>query len=106
MQLLESKIPLCFRFLGHSDDDVSASVMDFAREYVQVICGLINALPGKSELIHTFLNQLLKQKAPINDAERQQVESLLFIIFEKTKYDEGFFFDRDGEEEAIFLEYR
>lgn len=34
------------------------------------------------------------------------MESLLFIIFEKTKYDEGFYFDRDGEEEAIFLEYR
>ena len=42
----------------------------------------------------------------MNDPERQQVESLLFIIFEKTKYDEGFYFDRDGEEEAIFLEYR
>ena len=37
MQLLESKIPLCFRFLSHSDDDVSAAVMDFTREYVQVI---------------------------------------------------------------------
>lgn len=37
MQLLESKIPLCFRFLSHTDDDVSATVMDFAREYVQVI---------------------------------------------------------------------
>ena len=36
MQLLESKIPLCFRFLSHSDDDVSATVMDFAREYIQV----------------------------------------------------------------------
>lgn len=84
MQLLESKIPLTFRFLSHSDDDVSATVMDFVKEYIQ----------------------LLKQKPAINEAERQKVESLLFIIFEKTKYDEGFYFDRDGEEEAIFLEYR
>jgi hypothetical protein len=37
MQLLESKIPLSFRFLSHSDDDVSATVMDFVKEYVQVI---------------------------------------------------------------------
>ena len=37
MQLLEAKIPLCFRFLAHADDDVSAAVMDFAREYVQVL---------------------------------------------------------------------
>ena len=36
MQLLESKVPLCFRFLSHVDDDVSSSVMDFAREYIQV----------------------------------------------------------------------
>lgn len=53
-----------------------------------------------------LFKKLLKQKTPINDGERQQVESLLFIIFEKTKYDESFYFDRDGEEEAIFLEYR
>jgi len=84
LQLLEAKIPLCFRFLSHEDDDVSSAVMDFAKEYVQ----------------------LLKQKPTVNDTERQRVESLLFIIFEKTKYDEGFYFDRDGEEEAIFLEYR
>ena len=53
-----------------------------------------------------FFLQMLKQKAALNETERQQVENLLFIIFEKTKYDEGFYFDRDGEEEAIFLEYR
>ena len=84
LQLLEAKIPLCFRFLSHSDDDVSAAVMDFAREYIQ----------------------LLKQKPLTNETERQRVQSLLFIIFEKTKYDESFYFDRDGEEEAMFLEYR
>lgn len=49
--------------------------------------------------------QVLKQK-PINEAERRRVESLLFIIFEKTKYDDSFYFDRDGEEEAMFLEFR
>jgi len=49
---------------------------------------------------------LLKQKPLISDTERQRVESLLFIVFEKTKYDEEFYFDRDGEEEALFLEYR
>lgn len=37
MQLLESKIPLTLRFLSHSDDDVSATVMDFVKEYVQVM---------------------------------------------------------------------
>lgn len=57
-------------------------------------------------LISSIIHKLLKQKPAINEAERQKVESLLFIIFEKTKYDEGFYFDRDGEEEAIFLEYR
>lgn len=36
MQLLESRIPLSFRFLSHSDDDVSSTVMEFTREYVQV----------------------------------------------------------------------
>ncbi len=36
MQLLEAKIPLCYVFLNHSDDDVSAAVIDFAKEYVQV----------------------------------------------------------------------
>ena len=105
MQLLESKIPLSFRFLSHSDDDVSATVMDFVKEYVQVIQYWEKIRPEIIQ-IWFFLFQMLKQKAALNETERQQVENLLFIIFEKTKYDEGFYFDRDGEEEAIFLEYR
>lgn len=53
-----------------------------------------------------FDTQILKQKGPLSDTDRQRVESLLFIVFEKTKYDDGFYFDHDGEEEAIFLEFR
>ena len=41
LQLLEAKISLCFRFLSHEDDDVSSAVMDFAKEYVQVIRRLL-----------------------------------------------------------------
>ncbi len=93
LRLLEDKMTLCLRFLSHADDDVSAAVLEMAREYVQ----------------------LLKQKpaepasTPAGQAERRRVEALLFVIFEKTKYDEdgyGGAAALAGEDEALFLDYR
>ena len=93
LRLLEDKMTLCLRFLSHADDDVSAAVLEMAREYVQ----------------------LLKQKpaepasTPAGQAERRRVEALLFVIFEKTKYDEAGYGGAAalaGEDEALFLDYR
>ena len=46
---------------------------------------------------------------PAGQAERRRVEALLFVIFEKTKYDEdgyGGAAALAGEDEALFLDYR
>lgn len=60
MQLLESKIPLTFRFLSHSDDDVSATVMDFVKEYIQVTRQITCNAKPKSHLF--YYSQVIKTK--------------------------------------------
>uniref|UniRef100_A0A2R5L8T3 Exportin-T n=1 Tax=Ornithodoros turicata TaxID=34597 RepID=A0A2R5L8T3_9ACAR len=82
---LEGKVPLMLHFLGNEDDDVSQAVAEFAREYVQ----------------------LLKQEPLMySNQGKASVQALLYIIINKYKYDESYLFDRQGEDEALFLEYR
>lgn len=82
---LETKIPYMLRFLGDDDDDVSGAVSDFATEYISV----------------------LKTKGPpLSPAQRNHVEGMLYTVVKKMKYDESYNFDQEGEDEAMFMEYR
>ena len=83
-QAVDSKITLLLHFMASDYDDVSAAVFDFAREYIQ----------------------LIKQSGCITQVEKGQLENMLHIIIQKTKYDESYNFDQDGEDEAMFDEYR
>ena len=38
--------------------------------------------------------------------ERGQLENMLYVIINKTKYDESYNFEQEGEDEAMFDEYR
>ncbi|KAK2148689.1 hypothetical protein LSH36_487g04031 [Paralvinella palmiformis] len=84
LKALEHKVPLMFRFLRHEDDDVSGSVIQFAHDYIS----------------------LLKQLPCVSEQQKQNVKDLLFIIMQKMKYDESYSFDHEGEDEAMFEEYR
>jgi len=84
LEALESKIPLMFKFLGHEDDDVSGGVVQFAHDYIS----------------------LLKQLPTVSDRHKQEVKELLYIIIKKMKYDGSYSFDHEGEDEAMFEEYR
>ncbi|BFZ08391.1 hypothetical protein BsWGS_11430 [Bradybaena similaris] len=81
---LETKIPYMLRFLGDEDDDVSSAVIDFATEYIATI----KTMPIMSEV------------------QKKHIEGLLFTIIKKLKFDETYNFDKEGEEEAEFQEYR
>ncbi|XP_071156266.1 exportin-T-like isoform X2 [Mytilus edulis] len=84
LQALESKVPLMFRFLSDEDDDVSGAVAQFSQEYIA----------------------LLKQMKPLSQKQRENMEGLLYIVIKKMTYDESYDFEHEGEEEAMFQEYR
>lgn len=80
---LENKIPLLFKFLSNEDDDVSGTVTQFAHDYI------------------THL-----KSAPITERQKQNMKEMLFVIMKKMKYDDSYSFEAEGEEEAMFQEYR
>ena len=80
---LESKIALMFKFLNHEDDDVSGSVAQFAHDYIT----------------HLKLS-------PLTESQKQNVKDLLYVVMKKMKYDDCYNFESEGEEEAMFQEYR
>ncbi|XP_074646295.1 exportin-T-like [Tubulanus polymorphus] len=84
MQALENKVPLMLKFLDNEDDDVSGAVSLFAHDYIT----------------------MLKSINPISEKQRQNIERTLYVIIRKMKYDECYNFDVEGEEEAMFMEYR
>ncbi|XP_067683887.1 exportin-T-like [Haliotis asinina] len=84
LQALETKVPYMLRFLGDEDDDVSGAVANFSQEYIN----------------------LLKQIAPLTPKQRENMEGLLYTIVKKMKYDDSYNFDQEGEDEAMFQEYR
>ncbi|KAJ8301279.1 hypothetical protein KUTeg_020266 [Tegillarca granosa] len=84
LQAIESKIPLMFRYLGDEDDDVSGAVTPFAQEYIAV----------------------LKQIKPLSQKQLENIKGLVYIVVKKMKYDESYNFEHEGEEEAMFQEYR
>ncbi|XP_056000713.1 exportin-T-like isoform X2 [Ostrea edulis] len=84
MAALEEKVPLMFRFLSNEDDDVSGAVAPFVQEYI------------------SFLKQM-KQMSP---KQIENIQGLLYTIIKKMKYDDSYNFDHEGEEEAMFQEYR
>ncbi|KAK2712042.1 hypothetical protein QYM36_010916, partial [Artemia franciscana] len=84
LDTVENKLPVIYTSFGNGDDNVSASVLEYINEYIII----------------------LKQKDLLSSVDRQNLESLISINFEKMKYDESYDFENDGDEEAQFLEFR
>jgi len=85
LNALEAKLPMMLRLLRSTDDDVSGCIAQFAHDYVT----------------------LLKQMSPIGDQHKSCVREMLCIIINKMKYDpDSYCFGAEGEEEAMFQEYR
>jgi len=84
LKAIEGKIPYMLRFLSHEDDDISETVTEFA---------------------HAYLG-LLKQMKTIPPQHRDYLRKLLYIVIKKMKYDDDYDFEEEGEEEAMFQEFR
>ncbi|XP_077399699.1 exportin-T [Vanacampus margaritifer] len=84
LDALEAKVTLVLRLLVHPDDDISANVVTFCYEYLHV----------------------LKQLPELSDSQKSNLEAIMLALIKKLTYDDEYNFDNEGEDEAMFVEYR
>ncbi|KAK3579421.1 hypothetical protein CHS0354_029730 [Potamilus streckersoni] len=84
LEAVETKVNLLLHFFGDEDDDISGSVVTFVQDYITV----------------------LKQMDQLLPKQRENVEHLMYVLIKKMKFDESYNFEQEGEEEAMFQEYR
>eukprot|EP00066_Takifugu_rubripes_P009458 XP_003976422.1 PREDICTED: exportin-T [Takifugu rubripes] len=84
LQAVEAKVPLLLQLLVHEDDDISTNVVGFCYEYLHV----------------------LKQLPQLTDQQKSNVEAIMLAVMKKLKYDDEYNFENEGEDEAMFVEYR
>lgn len=84
LQAAEDKLQYMFRFLDHEDDDVSQNASGFAYSYL------------------TVLKQITNQ----SEHHKTNLRGMLHMVIKKMKYDDSYNFDREGEDEVMFIEFR
>ncbi|XP_077326216.1 exportin-T [Lithobates pipiens] len=84
LQSIESKVPLMLQLLIHEDDDISSNIIGFCYEYLHI----------------------LKQLVMLTDQQKANVEAVMLAVMKKLTYDDEYNFDNEGEDEAMFVEYR
>ncbi|XP_051546507.1 exportin-T isoform X1 [Myxocyprinus asiaticus] len=84
LRTLEAKVPLMLQLLIHEDDDISANIVGFCYDYLHV----------------------LKQLPALTDQQKSNVEAIMLAVMNKLKYDDEYNFENEGEDEAMFVEYR
>uniref|UniRef100_A0A8K9XJM1 Exportin-T n=1 Tax=Oncorhynchus mykiss TaxID=8022 RepID=A0A8K9XJM1_ONCMY len=77
LRALETKVPLLLQLLVHDDDDISANIVGFCYDYLNVL----------KQVRYTLLD-------------------IMLAVMKKLTYDEEYNFDNEGEDEAMFVEYR
>uniref|UniRef100_A0AAZ3PNL0 Exportin-T n=1 Tax=Oncorhynchus tshawytscha TaxID=74940 RepID=A0AAZ3PNL0_ONCTS len=83
LRALETKVPLLLQLLVHDDDDISANIVGFCYDYLNVL----------KQVRYTLMLTLSHQ-------------DIMLAVMKKLTYDEEYNFDNEGEDEAMFVEYR
>uniref|UniRef100_A0A3B4BSU2 Exportin-T n=1 Tax=Pygocentrus nattereri TaxID=42514 RepID=A0A3B4BSU2_PYGNA len=84
LRALEAKVPLMLQLLIHEDDDISANIVGFCYDYLHI----------------------LKQLPLLTDQQKNNVEAVMLAVMKKLTYDDEYNFENEGEDEAMFVEYR
>ncbi|KAI1882201.1 hypothetical protein AGOR_G00248250 [Albula goreensis] len=84
LQAMEAKVPLMLKLLAHEDDDISANIVGFCYDYLHV----------------------LKQLPLLTDQQKSNIEAIMVAVMKKLTYDDEYNFENEGEDEAMFVEYR
>uniref|UniRef100_A0A8C5WGZ8 Exportin-T n=1 Tax=Leptobrachium leishanense TaxID=445787 RepID=A0A8C5WGZ8_9ANUR len=85
LQSIESKVPLMLRLLVHEDDDISSNIIGFCYEYLHILKQV-----GKRMLYLSSATEL----------------AIMLAVMKKLTYDDEYNFENEGEDEAMFVEYR
>ncbi|MFT7796761.1 exportin-T isoform X1, partial [Arapaima gigas] len=86
LRALEAKVPLMLQLLVHEDDDISANIVGFCYDYLHV----------------------LKQVHILNGCRTLNIclNAIMLAVMKKLTYDDEYNFENEGEDEAMFVEYR
>ncbi|XP_036093801.1 exportin-T isoform X1 [Rousettus aegyptiacus] len=84
LQAIETKVELMLQLLIHEDDDISSNIIGFCYDYLHI----------------------LKQLTVLSDQQKANVEAIMLAVMKKLTYDEEYNFENEGEDEAMFVEYR
>uniref|UniRef100_A0A8C6Y6N0 Exportin-T n=1 Tax=Naja naja TaxID=35670 RepID=A0A8C6Y6N0_NAJNA len=84
LQAIEAKVALMLQLLIHEDDDISSNIIGFCYDYLH----------------------LLKQLPVLSEQQKANVEAIMLAVMKKLTYDEEYNFENEGEDEAMFVEYR
>ncbi|XP_035283594.1 exportin-T-like isoform X1 [Anguilla anguilla] len=97
LRSLEGKVPLTLQLLAHEDDDISANVVGFCYDYLHVL----KQVGFCYDSLH-----VLKQLPHLADQQKTNIEAIMLAVIKKLTYDEEYNFENEGEDEAMFVEYR
>uniref|UniRef100_A0A8K9XKV9 Exportin-T n=1 Tax=Oncorhynchus mykiss TaxID=8022 RepID=A0A8K9XKV9_ONCMY len=111
LRALETKVPLLLQLLVHDDDDISANIVGFCYDYLNVLkqgsewqSHMPQVGRGGQEAIEEYWDS---DKFPLlTDQQKTHVEDIMLAVMKKLTYDEEYNFDNEGEDEAMFVEYR
>uniref|UniRef100_A0A1A8EQ40 Exportin-T n=2 Tax=Nothobranchius korthausae TaxID=1143690 RepID=A0A1A8EQ40_9TELE len=84
LQAVEAKVPLLLQLLVHEDDDISSNIVGFCYDYLNV----------------------LKQLPQLTEQQKANIEAVMLAVMKKLTYDDEYNFENEGEDEAMFVEYR
>ncbi|XP_071190421.1 exportin-T isoform X7 [Salvelinus alpinus] len=111
LRALEAKVPLLLQLLVHDDDDISANIVGFCYDYLNVLkqgsewqSNMLQVRRGGQEAVEEYWES---DKFPLlTDQQKTNVEVIMLAVMKKLTYDEEYNFDNEGEDEAMFVEYR
>ncbi|XP_067932118.1 exportin-T-like [Watersipora subatra] len=84
LSAIEGKVPIICRLLSDTDDDVSATIFPFTKSYIGI----------------------LKELRPLTEIQKKNLQNVIVIVLKKFEFDDDYDFEDEGEDEAMFQEYR
>uniref|UniRef100_A0A672QWD5 Exportin-T n=1 Tax=Sinocyclocheilus grahami TaxID=75366 RepID=A0A672QWD5_SINGR len=93
LRAVEGKVPLMLQLLIHEDDDISANIVGFCYDYLLVLKQLSVSSRKQTWRYCSITGSYL-------------TSAIMLAVMNKLKYDDEYNFENEGEDEAMFVEYR
>ncbi|XP_046878660.1 exportin-T isoform X3 [Hypomesus transpacificus] len=110
LQAVEAKVPLLLQLLVHEDDDISANIVAFCYDYLHVLKqgsdwpSSMQVRSGEEEAIEEKWD--IAKLPQLTDQQKTNIEAIMLAVIKKLTYDDEYNFENEGEDEAMFVEYR